>query len=52
MSDHTLNDAVKDHKLVQDRKRELNSKYKWALGEAPVVRGRQSTRPQLPTSSG
>lgn len=51
MSDHSLNDAVKEHKLVQDHKRELDSKHKWALGEAGVVRGRQSIRPQLPTSS-
>ena len=52
MSDRDLNDAVKDHKLVQDRKRELNSKFKWALGEAPLTRGRQSTRPQMPTTLG
>ena len=52
MSDHGLNDAAKDHKLVHDRQRELNSKYKWALGEAVVTRGHPSRRPVVPRSCG
>ena len=52
MSDHSLNDVAKDQKLVHDRKRELNSKYKWALGEAVVTTGHPSRRPVGPRSSG
>ena len=52
MSDHGLNDAAKDQKLVHDHKRELNSKFKWALGEAVVTTGHPSRRPVGPRSSG
>lgn len=45
MSDHSLNDAVKDCKLVQDRKRELNHRHKWALGEAFATPGHPGRRP-------
>ena len=33
MSKNGLNDLAKEHKLEQDHKRELDQKYKWALGE-------------------
>ena len=52
MSDHGLNDEAKDQKLVHDYKRELNSKYKWALGEAVATTGHPSRRPVAPRSSG
>lgn len=45
MSDYNLNDAVKDRKLVQDRKRELNNRHKWAFGEAGATPGHPSRRP-------
>ncbi|KAG6997564.1 hypothetical protein G7Y79_00040g077290 [Physcia stellaris] len=52
MSDYSLNDVAKDQKLVHDHKRVLNSKYKWALGEAVITAGHPSRRPVGPRSSG
>lgn len=52
MSDYGLNDAARDGKLFHDHKRELNSKYKWALGEAVITAGHPSKRPVGPRSSG
>ncbi|MCJ1426256.1 hypothetical protein MMC29_004159 [Sticta canariensis] len=45
MSTVTLDDVAKDQKLVQDHKREMDHKYKWAHGEAMTIPGRSSKRP-------
>lgn len=46
MSDGGLNDLAKA--LEQDRKRELDQKHKWSLGESDKTAGHPSRRPVKP----
>jgi len=51
MSVSGLKDLAKEHKLVQDHKREIDNKKKWALGERdPVSQGHPSRRPGKPNT--
>jgi len=49
MSASGLKDLAKEHKLEQDRKRDLDQKHKWALGEGPITRGQLGRRPAKPS---
>ncbi len=48
MSKNGLNDLAKEHKLEQDHKRELDQKYKWALGEGLLTQEHPTRRPAKP----
>ena len=51
MSASDVTDAAVGGKLDQDHKRELDQKYKWALGEAVQTRGQLSKRPDKPLTA-
>lgn len=51
MSNNSLNDLAKEHKLEQDHKRELDQKHKWALGAGLPTRGQPARRPAKPCTT-
>ncbi|KAL8661954.1 MAG: hypothetical protein Q9202_005155 [Teloschistes flavicans] len=51
MAPKGIYDSAMRGKLEQDHKRELNQKFKWAMGEAPRTAGCNKKRPARPPRS-